>query len=514
MNRLEAIRIGAAEFLGTAFLVAFGCATCTQALSKETWTIFHAAIGFGLVIATIVLVIGHISGGHINPAVSVGAAILQVIHPKMLLVYIPAQICGGIAGYGMLKAMTTSDILSADGGANGFCVSSPNPAITLTHAFMSEFFATAMLMLVVCAVCDQRNPNNQTVPLQIGLAITGLVLVIGHRSSASMNPARSFGPAFWNSYYENHWLYWVAPISGSALAAFFYRTVFGFKHEHETHKPEPIPLEDVSDRNVQTSINFKTILMLLVKTHRQTIRIAAAEFIGTAFLVAFGCATCSKAISQEPWTIFNAAIGFGLIVAMIVLVIGHISGGHINPAVSVGAAILEVIQTKMLMVYIPAQICGGIAGYGMLMAMTTSDILSADGGANGFCVSSPNSAVTLTNAFMSEFFATAMLMLVVCAVCDQRSPHNQTVPLQIGLAITGLVLVIGHRSSASMNPARSLGPAIWNNHYENHWLYWVAPIAGSALAAFFYRLVFGFEHEKKILHKPKPAPLEDIAERK
>lgn len=74
--------------------------------------------------------------------------------------------------------MTTSAILEADGGANGFCVSAPNPAMTLTHAFMSEFFATALLMLLVCSVCDSRNPHSQTVPLQIGLGITGLVIAI------------------------------------------------------------------------------------------------------------------------------------------------------------------------------------------------------------------------------------------------------------------------------------------------------------------------------------------------
>ncbi|XP_065337154.1 aquaporin-like [Cloeon dipterum] len=246
MDRIKTIRIAAAEFIGTAFLVGFGCATCTQALSKESWTIFHAALGFGLIIACIVLVIGHISGAHINPAISVGVAVLQVISPKMLLVYIPAQICGGIAGYGMLKAMTPYAILEADGGSTGFCVSAPNPAMTLAHAFMAEFFATALLMLLVCAILD-KNADHQTVPLQIGTAIAGLVIVIGHRSSASMNPARSLGPAFWNNYWDDHWLYWVAPTAGSAVAALFYRTVFGFRKEEE-HRPEPLPLHDIEER--------------------------------------------------------------------------------------------------------------------------------------------------------------------------------------------------------------------------------------------------------------------------
>jgi glycerol uptake facilitator-like aquaporin len=74
--------------------------------------------------------------------------------------------------------MTTAEILAKDGGDIGFCVSAPNPAMTLTHAFMTEFFATGLLMLLVCSVCDSRNPHNQTVPLQIGLGITGLVIAI------------------------------------------------------------------------------------------------------------------------------------------------------------------------------------------------------------------------------------------------------------------------------------------------------------------------------------------------
>jgi glycerol uptake facilitator-like aquaporin len=76
------------------------------------------------------------------------------------------------------QSMTPGAILEADGGEYGFCVSAPNPAMTLTHAFMTEFFATGLLMLLVCAVCDSRNPHNQTVPLQIGLGITGLVIAI------------------------------------------------------------------------------------------------------------------------------------------------------------------------------------------------------------------------------------------------------------------------------------------------------------------------------------------------
>ncbi|XP_059468913.1 aquaporin-4-like isoform X2 [Neocloeon triangulifer] len=249
---MRVVRVAVAEFLATAILVGVGCAGCTNALShdKGNFSSFTSALGFGLTVGILVQVFGHISGAHLNPAVTICAAILQAIEAKMMLVYIPAQVLGATAGFGILRLVTPLSIILEDSHhENGFCTTVPNAELSLSDAFCSEFVATALLILLVCASWDSKNPNCQNLPTQFALGITGIGMIFGPRSGSSMNPARSFGPAVWNGVWTSHWLYWLAPILSAILTTTLYKTVFGFGQLEKEEEIDTNEMEDLGITN-------------------------------------------------------------------------------------------------------------------------------------------------------------------------------------------------------------------------------------------------------------------------
>jgi len=128
-----------------------------------------------------------------------------------------------------LQAITPHSFLH-DGNlttAGSFCTTDLNENVTISYGVFAEAFATGVLVLFACGVWDPRNKNSSdAVPIKFGLCITALCLVFAPYTGCSLNPARSFGPAVWNVYWRNHWIYWIGPITGSAMAAFIYRWVF------------------------------------------------------------------------------------------------------------------------------------------------------------------------------------------------------------------------------------------------------------------------------------------------
>ncbi|XP_065337150.1 aquaporin AQPAn.G-like isoform X1 [Cloeon dipterum] len=234
-------RVVFAEFLATALLVGVGCASCTAALSHKDalQSPVITSLSFGLVVGILVQIFGHISGAHLNPAVTVCAVILKEIPLKWMFAYILSQIFGGIAGYAILMLITPAAIIREDSHQDfGFCTTVPNLELSTFSAFCTEFVATSMLILLVCSSWDARNPNSQNLPTQFALGITALGIVFGSRTGPSMNPARTFGPAVWNGVWTKHWIYWIGPVFAAVLVTTIYKSIFGFRNNLRADEEE------------------------------------------------------------------------------------------------------------------------------------------------------------------------------------------------------------------------------------------------------------------------------------
>ncbi|ETN65688.1 hypothetical protein AND_002539 [Anopheles darlingi] len=241
------------------------------------------------------------------------------------------------------------------------------------------------------------------------------------------------------------------------------------------------------------------------------ISVFLAELIGTGLLVMLGCMGCVSGLGHTPGH-FELAINFGLIVMIIVQVFGCVSGSHLNPAVTAGAWVYDLVSTKMALAYVAAQCIGSFMGYGILKMLTPAAVFESakDPGA-GFCVTQPNPLITTIQAVGVEFVATMVLILVCCGVWDPRNAkHHDSVALKFGFTVGALAVAAGPYTGASMNPARSLGPVLWNGVYTAHWVYWVGPLTAGFLTAFAYKAVFRREvpvelpnHELRALNTDK-----------
>ncbi|KAJ0181211.1 hypothetical protein K1T71_003296 [Dendrolimus kikuchii] len=216
-------------------------------------------------------------------------------------------------------------------------------------------------------------------------------------------------------------------------------------------------------------------------------RALLAEFVGNLLLNLFGCGACiniSQGSSAAP-DIVLIALAFGLAVYASVSAIGHISGGHINPAVTAGMAATGRVKPLRAILYVIAQCAGAAAGSGLLKALTPEKVAGKLG------VTALGTDVTALQGFGIEFFLGFVLIFVVCGVCDPNKPDSKsTAPLAIGLTVTlGHLLAVDYTGSA-MNPARSFGSALVANDWADHWVYWAGPVAGGVAAALLY--VHGF----------------------
>ncbi|XP_059049183.1 aquaporin AQPAe.a [Achroia grisella] len=212
-----------AEFIGNLLLNLFGCGACiniTQGVSAPA-DIVLIALSFGLAVFAVVSAIGHVSGGHINPAVTVGLASAGRVKPLRAILYVIAQCAGAAAGSGLLKAFTP------ERAAGKLGVTALGPDVTVLQGFGIEFFLGFVLIFVICGVCDPNKPDSRsTAPLTIGLTVTlGHLLAVDYTGSA-MNPARSFGSALVANEWADHWVYWAGPVAGGVAAALLYVHAF------------------------------------------------------------------------------------------------------------------------------------------------------------------------------------------------------------------------------------------------------------------------------------------------
>ena len=221
-----------------------------------------------------------------------------------------------------------------------------------------------------------------------------------------------------------------------------------------------------------------------------------AEFFGTFWLVFGGCgsAILSAAFPQVGIGFLGVAFAFGLTVLTMAYAIGHISGCHLNPAVSVGLCVGGRFPAKDLLPYIVVQVIGAIIATGVLYVIASGKAgfdLAAGFAANGYGEHSPG-GYSLIAGFVAEFVMTAFFLLVIMGATDKRAPQGFA-PIAIGLCLTLIHLVDIPITNASVNPARSTGPAIFVGGWALNqlWLFWIAPIIGAAIGGIVYRLIGG-----------------------
>jgi aquaporin Z len=223
-----------------------------------------------------------------------------------------------------------------------------------------------------------------------------------------------------------------------------------------------------------------------------------AEFIGTFWLVFGGCgaAVLSAAFPNLGIGFLGVAFAFGLTVLTMAFAIGHISGCHLNPAVSVGLVAGGRFPASELLPYIVAQVLGACGAAGVLYLIASGKDgfeLSAGFAANGYAAHSPG-GYSLFACLTAEIVLTTFFLLIIMGSTDKRAPQGLA-PIAIGLGLTLIHLVGIPVTNTSVNPARSTGPAIFVGGWAlaQLWLFWVAPIIGGLIGGSIYRTFFG-EH--------------------
>jgi aquaporin Z len=236
----------------------------------------------------------------------------------------------------------------------------------------------------------------------------------------------------------------------------------------------------------------------LVQSKEAGMRKYAAEFFGTFWLVLGGCgsAVLAAAFPGVGIGLLGVSLAFGLTVLTMAFAIGHISGCHLNPAVSFGLWAGGRFAGKELFPYIVSQVLGGIAAGAILLVIASGQTgfdVTAGFASNGYGAHSPG-GYSMISALVTEVVMTMMFIMVIMGATDERAPKGFA-PIAIGLCLTLIHLVSIPVTNTSVNPARSTGVALFAGGWavQQLWLFWVAPIAGGILGAVVYRFIGGKE---------------------
>lgn len=223
---------------------------------------------------------------------------------------------------------------------------------------------------------------------------------------------------------------------------------------------------------------------------------AGAEFLGTFWLVFGGCGSAVLAAAFPGLGIgfLGVAFAFGLTVLTMAYTIGHISGCHLNPAVTVGLAVGRRFSWGDVLPYIGAQVAGAVAGAGVLYVIASGRVgfdPAAGFASNGYGTHSPG-GYNLMACFVAEAVLTFMFLMIIQGATDRRAPQGFA-PIAIGLGLTLIHLISIPVTNTSVNPARSTGPALFVGGWAltQLWLFWLAPILGAAVAGVIYPWLAG-----------------------
>ena len=222
----------------------------------------------------------------------------------------------------------------------------------------------------------------------------------------------------------------------------------------------------------------------------------AAEFVGTFWLVLGGCgsAVLAAAFPNVGIGLLGVALAFGLTVLTMAFAIGHISGCHLNPAVTIGLVVGGRFKSSEAIPYIIAQVVGAVVGAAVLYLIASGKAgfdLAGGLASNGYAEHSPG-GYSLLSCFVSEVVMTFMFLMIILGATDERAPAGFA-PIAIGLGLTLIHLISIPVTNTSVNPARSTGPALIVGSWalDQLWLFWVAPVIGAALGGVSYRAIAG-----------------------
>ncbi len=222
---------------------------------------------------------------------------------------------------------------------------------------------------------------------------------------------------------------------------------------------------------------------------------AGAEFLGTFWLVFGGCgsAVLAAAFPGVGIGLLGVSLAFGLTVLTMAYAIGHISGCHLNPAVTLGLWAGRRFPAKDIPYYLIAQVLGGVVAAAVLWLIASGKAgfkLAGGLAANGYGAHSPG-RYSLLSGLVAELVLTFVFLIVILGATDKRAPQGLA-PVAIGLTLTLIHLISIPVTNTSVNPARSTGPAVFVGGWalEQLWLFWFAPIAGAVIAGIVYRLVW------------------------
>ena len=226
-----------------------------------------------------------------------------------------------------------------------------------------------------------------------------------------------------------------------------------------------------------------------------------AEFFGTFWLVLGGCgaAVLAAAFPELGIGFAGVALAFGLTVLTMAFAVGHISGGHFNPAVSLGLFVGGRFNGKDLLPYIAAQVIGAIAAAAVLYCIASGkagfDAAASGFASNGYGEHSPG-GYNLTSALIIEIVMTAFFLIVIMGATDKRAPAGFA-PIAIGLCLTLIHLVTIPVTNTSVNPARSTGVALFQGGWAigQLWLFWLAPLIGGAIGAGIYHCLLSGDNK-------------------
>lgn len=232
----------------------------------------------------------------------------------------------------------------------------------------------------------------------------------------------------------------------------------------------------------------------------RVVRPVLAEFVGVTLFVFVGC----NALYSGELT--SAALGHGLTIGLLVMGLGEISGGHFNPAVTLGVTLAGGLPVFLAPAYLIAQLIGGILGASLVRGTLPSNVYTAiGGGVHHLGPPKPISPETVEPGWglLIELVLTTVLVFTVLMTAVNPKTKTNLAPLAIGFAVAVDIMAGGMLTGASMNPARAFGPAvvasaILDNAWEYHWIYWVGPLLGAVLAALLYRLLFSSPNQRWI----------------
>lgn len=252
------------------------------------------------------------------------------------------------------------------------------------------------------------------------------------------------------------------------------------------------------DNLINRSGDFENGRLRYGSFYEEYVRPVLAEFFGVTLFVCVGCLSVSTGPAPEPIVI---AFAHGLTIALLVIGLGDVSGAHVNPAVTAAALLAGAITPVKAVLYVVAQLLGGICGAGLTRGILSStEYETIGGGAHNLA-----SGVTAGQGMLCEIVLTVVLVLTILMAAVDPKHKSVLAPLAIGFAVVVDILAGIGITGASMNPARSFGPAVMMSHFTSkfwdyHYIYWVGPFGGAIVAGVWYRL-FLASSEKRLFLK-------------